>query len=71
MRVCRSKEGHPTRKALRRSDQVNQSESKKHNKNWSNRLQPGSPEYLRVVLLAELDQFGGGRARRRTTINDE
>ena len=64
-------QGHPTRKALGRARQVNKSESKKHDKNRPNRLQPSSPESVRVVLLAELDQLGASRARRRTVINGE
>jgi hypothetical protein len=40
-------------------------------KDWANRLHPCSPEYVRVVLLAELDQAGGSRAWGRTVVYGE
>lgn len=66
-----SKKRHPTRKSVCRSGQVNQRESKKHDQNRSHCLQPGSPKYARVVLVAERDQFGTRRTRRRPTIDSK
>src|SRR6516162_2900669 len=61
-----SEERHPTRKAQRCSCEVNKSKCKKHDKHRTHRLQPGSPEDGRIVLLAELNKLGPGRVRRRT-----
>src|SRR5271170_4954426 len=66
-----SEEGHPTRKALGRFGQVNKRKRKKHDKNRPDRLQPSSPKYKRIVLLAELDQLSAGRGWRGTIINAE
>src|SRR6516165_2889964 len=66
-----SKKRHPTCQAQRRSGEVNQREGKKHDQDWTDRLQPCSPEGVCKVLLTELDQLSAARVWWRAIVNRE